>query len=47
MVADATMAAGSAEIQRATVYNVRTFFGWVTTSEELATALREAPARRP
>jgi len=47
MVADATMPAGSAEIQRATVYNVRTFFGWVTTAEDLATTLREAPARRP
>ena len=39
MVADATMPAGSAEIQNATVYNVRTFFGWVTSAEEVATAL--------
>jgi len=39
MVADATMPAGSAEIQRATVYNVKTFFGWVTTSEDLVTVL--------
>jgi len=39
MVADATMPAGSAEIQRATIYNVRTFFGWVSTAEEVATAL--------
>ena len=42
MVADATMPAGSAEIQRATVYNVSTFFGWVTSAEELVTALAES-----
>ncbi|HKB18136.1 MAG TPA: isochorismatase family protein [Candidatus Dormibacteraeota bacterium] len=41
MVADATMPAGSAEIQRATIYNVQTFFGWVSTAQEVATALSE------
>jgi ureidoacrylate peracid hydrolase len=41
MVADATMPAGSREIQAATEYNVRTFFGWVATSEDVATALRD------
>jgi ureidoacrylate peracid hydrolase len=46
MVADATMPAGSPDIQRATIYNVSTFFGWVTTSEELATSLREAAGAR-
>jgi ureidoacrylate peracid hydrolase len=45
MVADATMPAGSAEIQRATVYNVSTFFGWVTTAEDVATAVRGVAAR--
>jgi len=40
MVADATMPAGSVEIQRATIYNVQTFFGWVTSSEEVTTVLR-------
>ena len=40
MVADATMPAGSAEIQRATVFNVQTFFGWVASSEDLVTVLR-------
>jgi ureidoacrylate peracid hydrolase len=40
MIADATMPAGSAEIQRATVYNVGTFFGWVTKAEDVATALK-------
>jgi ureidoacrylate peracid hydrolase len=39
MIADATMPAGTAEIQRATIYNVGTFFGWVTTAEEVATSL--------
>jgi len=42
MVADATMPAGAAEIQRATIYNVSTFFGWVTTAEDVATAFAGA-----
>jgi ureidoacrylate peracid hydrolase len=42
MIADATMPAGSAEIHRATIYNVSTFFGWVTTAEDVATALSGA-----
>jgi ureidoacrylate peracid hydrolase len=45
MIADATMAAGPAEIQRATIYNVSKFFGWVTTAEDLATALSDARSR--
>jgi ureidoacrylate peracid hydrolase len=40
MVEDATMPAGPPEIQRATVYNVKTFFGWVANSEDLVTVLR-------
>jgi ureidoacrylate peracid hydrolase len=40
MVADATMPAGAPEIHQATLYNVRTFFGWVTTAEDVATAIR-------
>ncbi len=43
LVEDATMPAGSPAIHRATLYNVRTFFGWTSTAEEVATALREAP----
>jgi len=39
MIEDATMAAGSPEIQRATIYNVTTFFGWVSTAKEVAGAL--------
>ena len=42
LIEDATMPAGSEEIQRATVFNVQTFFGWVASSEDVATALREA-----
>ncbi len=42
MIADATMPAGSDEIQRATIYNVSTFFGWVTTAEDVTTALSAA-----
>lgn len=47
MIGDATMAAGPDEIQRASLYNVRTFFGWVTTSEDVTTSLRSAVPDRP
>jgi ureidoacrylate peracid hydrolase len=47
MIEDATMPAGSAEIQRATIYNVKTFFGWVANAEDVATALRAAGKPRP
>ena len=43
MIADATMPAGSKEVHEATLYNVRTFFGWVTNAEDLATALTATP----
>jgi ureidoacrylate peracid hydrolase len=39
MIEDATMPAGSPEIQRATIYTVTTFFGWVSTAAEVAEAL--------
>ncbi len=39
MIEDATMPAGSPEIQRATVHNVTTFFGWVSTAAEVVDAL--------
>lgn len=42
LIEDATMPAGSAEIQKATVFNVQTFFGWVANSEDVVTALSEA-----
>src|SRR5947208_14220063 len=43
MIEDATMAAGPPEIQRATVYNVATFFGWVSTAAEVAQVLSAPP----
>ncbi len=46
MIADATMPAGSADIQMATVYNVKTFFGWVTNAEDVAAALRSTTRSR-
>jgi ureidoacrylate peracid hydrolase len=40
MIEDATMPAGSPEIQQATVHNVTTFFGWVATVSDVADTLR-------
>jgi ureidoacrylate peracid hydrolase len=42
LIEDATMPAGPAEIQKATIFNVQTFFGWVANSEDVVTALGEA-----
>ncbi|HEV2013269.1 MAG TPA: isochorismatase family protein [Candidatus Dormibacteraeota bacterium] len=42
MIEDATIPAGPPEIQQATVYNVTTFFGWVSTAKEVAGALQDA-----
>jgi hypothetical protein len=33
-------------IQRATVYNVSKFFGWITNVEDVATALRGAAVQK-
>lgn len=46
MVADATMPAGSRAIQDATLFNVRTFFGWTALAEDVASALAEVAATR-
>jgi hypothetical protein len=40
------MPAGSRAIQEATEFNVRTFFGWVAQSEDVATVLRQAAVQR-
>jgi ureidoacrylate peracid hydrolase len=40
LIEDATMPAGSPDIQKATIFNVETFFGWVANSEEVVTILR-------
>ncbi len=42
LISDATMQAGPPLLQEASLMNVRTFFGWVTTSEALVTALATA-----
>lgn len=47
LIEDATMPAGSADIQKATLYNVTNFFGWVANAENVATALRTAVKPRP
>lgn len=39
LIADAAMQAGPPAMQEATLFNVEHFFGWVTTSEALETAL--------
>jgi ureidoacrylate peracid hydrolase len=47
MIADATMPAGPSEIHKATIYNVKTFFGWVANAEDVATAIRAAVKPNP
>ncbi len=42
IISDATMQAGPPSLQEATLFNVRTFLGWVTTSESLLGALDSA-----
>lgn len=45
MIPDATLQAGSNSIFEATVFNVTRFFGWVTSSEKMITALAGLPKR--
>jgi len=44
LVSDAVSQTGPSLIQDATILNVRSTFGWVTTSEDLLSALKGAPA---
>lgn len=44
LIDDATMPAGPPEVHSATLFNVRSFFGWVSMAEDVATVLREAAA---
>jgi ureidoacrylate peracid hydrolase len=46
MVEDASMPAGSRAIHDATLFNVRTFFGWTALAEDVAAALGEVAAAR-
>lgn len=41
LVSDATMQAGPPSQQAATLFNVETFFGWVTTGRDLIACLRQ------
>lgn len=43
MLEDATHQLGPAFIQQATVYNIETFFGWVTGVDDFITAIEELP----
>lgn len=43
LVSDAVSQIGPSLTQEATILNVRSTFGWVTTSENLLSALRDAP----
>jgi ureidoacrylate peracid hydrolase len=42
LVEDASMPAGPPAIHEATLFNVRTFFGWTATTEQVVSALAEA-----
>ena len=44
LVEDASMPAGSPAIHEATLFNVRTFFGWTATSEQVRAALEMTTA---
>jgi len=44
VVQDATYQAGPPEIQEASLFNIRSFFGWVTTSHNIAQAVEQALA---
>ena len=43
LLEDATHQAGPAFLQQATVYNVETFFGWVSTAADFCGAISQAP----
>ena len=45
LLEDATHQAGPAFLQEATVYNVETFFGWVSTTADFCGAIGQAPPK--
>jgi ureidoacrylate peracid hydrolase len=47
LVEDATMAAGPPGVHEATIFNVRTFFGWVARTGSVVAALQGSRAVRP
>lgn len=44
LVSDAVSQKGPVTIQEATIYNTQSLFGWVSTSENIAEAIRSAPS---
>lgn len=42
MIADATFQSGPPAIMEATIFNVETFFGWVSSADEVCRALKQA-----
>ena len=44
MVADATFQSGPPAIMASTIFNVESFFGWVSTAEEVTRALNQTVA---
>ncbi|MGI4849635.1 MAG: pyrimidine utilization protein B [Janthinobacterium lividum] len=44
MLTDATHQLGSQEIQQATIYNIETFFGWISTVDDFCAALAPGSA---
>jgi ureidoacrylate peracid hydrolase len=47
MLEDATHELGGAAIQKASVYNVETFFGWVSTVDQFCATFAPEPAAQP
>ena len=45
LLSDAVSQKGSDLIQKATIYNTQSLFGWVSTSEKILEAIRSAPAQ--
>jgi ureidoacrylate peracid hydrolase len=46
LIADATMSAGPPEMQRATVHNVETYFGWVTEAKNFLALISSSESQR-
>jgi ureidoacrylate peracid hydrolase len=45
MLEDATHHLGPEFLQKATVYNIETFFGWVSTVEDFLTSVKDLPSQ--
>jgi ureidoacrylate peracid hydrolase len=47
LLRDATMPAGPPPAHEATVFNVESFFGWTTSSQDLISHMRQKPSQTP